>query len=413
MNTSLVHTGVNSTSGTRGARTDRWARSLAFGLLERIERGELVLDENGTRRVFGAPHFGDPLRVSVRIKDARTYGRLMLGGTIGAAEAFMEGWWECDNLTDLIRLMLRNRPAMNDMDQRWTRLLGPGYRLYDRIRKNSRRGSRQNISEHYDLGNDFFETFLDPTMMYSCAIFENRDWTLEQAQIEKLDRICRKLDLSPQDHVVEIGTGWGGFAIHAAKYFGCRVTTTTISEEQYAYARKRVEAEGLEDRIELLQLDYRDLQGHYDKLVSIEMIEAVGHEYFPEYFRKCSELLKTGGRGLIQAITIDDREYERAKNTVDFIRRYIFPGGCLPSLTAVCNNLTEHTELSISGVEDLTEHYALTLQRWRENFAEELDQVRSLSYPESFIRRWMYYLCYCEGGFRERAIQLLQIELLK
>lgn len=393
--------------------TDRLARRFALKFLGGIRHGELVIEEQGARHVFGAPHFGDPIRARVRIHDPKTYLRMILGGTVGAAEAYMEGAWDCDDLTMLIRLFARNRSTLKRMDRRLTRMLAPAYRQFDRLRRNTLRGSRRNISDHYDLGNDFFETFLDESMMYSCAVFEREDWSLERAQVEKLDRICRKLELKPRDRVLEIGSGWGGFAIHAAKHYGCHVTTTTISEEQYAEARRRIDEAGLGDRIELLKEDYRNLAGAYDKLVSIEMLEAVGYEYFESYFAKCAELLRPGGRAVIQTITIADQEYERAKDQVDFIRRYIFPGGCLPSLTAICNTLTGTTPLRLQGVEDLTHHYATTLRLWRERFLDRIERVRALGYPESFIRRWEYYLCYCEGGFHERSIGLVQLEIGK
>lgn len=412
-NRTLSPVALESTREGYPARSKHWARSLAFGLLRGIQRGELILEENGWRERFGSPHFGDPIRARVRINDAATYRRLLLGGTIGAAESYMEGAWDCDDLTELIRLFIRNRAAMDRMDSRWTCLLAPAYRSFDRLRRNTRAGSRRNIAEHYDLGNDFFETFLDPTMMYSCAVFEKEDSTLHQAQIEKLDRICRKLELRPHDHVIEIGSGWGGFAIHAAKNYGCRVTTTTVSRRQFDLAQERIRDAGLQDRIELLLVDYRDLEGQYDKLVSIEMLEAVGYEFYPDYFSKCDGLLKPGGRALIQTITIADQEYDRAKDQVDFIRRYIFPGGCLPSVTAICDTLTDHTALRLTGLEDLTPHYATTLKRWRENFFDGIGRVRKLGYPEAFIRRWEYYLCYCEAGFRERAIGLAQLEIAK
>lgn len=411
MNRMLSPAALESPRDVPSATPRSWARRLAFSLLRRIERGELILEENGWRERFGSPRFGDPIHARVHIKDPATYRRLLLGGTIGAAEAYMEGAWDCQDLTDLIRLFIRNRAAMDRMDSRWTCLLAPAYRSFDRLRRNTRIGSRRNIADHYDLGNDFFQTFLDPTMMYSCAVFQRESASLHEAQIEKLDRICRKLELRPQDHVVEIGAGWGGFAIHAAKHYGCRVTTTTVSRQQFNLADQRIRDAGLEDRIELLPVDYRDLKGRYDKLVSIEMLEAVGYEFYPEYFRKCAELLNPGGRALIQTITIADQEYERAKDQVDFIRRYIFPGGCLPSVTAICETLTNHTPLRLTGLEDLTPHYATTLRRWRENFFDHIERVRELGYPDAFIRRWEYYLCYCEAGFRERAIGLVQLEI--
>lgn len=395
------------------SQVDRWARRAAHRLLSGIRRGELILEEGSARHAFGSPHFGDSLRVHVRVENPKMYRRLLCGGSMGAAEAYMEGGWTCDNLTNLIRLSLRNRAELAPLDYRWTRVLAPAYALYDRLRRNTPAGSRRNIAEHYDLGNDFFQAFLDPTMMYSCAVFEDPAWDLGRAQIEKLDRICRKLRLTPRDRVLEIGSGWGGFALYAARHYGCHVTTTTISRQQYEWAERRIREEGLEDHIDLLFEDYRELKGRYDRVVSIEMLEAVGHEYYPAYFRALSERLRPGGEALLQTITIADQEYDRAKDEVDFIRRYIFPGGCLPSVTALADVMTRETPLRISGLEDLTPHYALTLAHWRRNFFDRLDEIRRLGYSEEFIRRWEYYLCYCEGGFAEKAIGLVQLQLFR
>jgi cyclopropane-fatty-acyl-phospholipid synthase len=272
------------------------------------------------------------------------------------------------------------------------------------LNRNSMEGSRKNISAHYDLGNDFFELFLDPTMMYSCGIFENSETTMGQASRAKLKRICDKLNLKPGDRVVEIGTGWGGFAIYAAKHYGCHVTTTTISQKQYEWAKRRIQEENLEDRITLLFEDYRKLEGQYDKLVSIEMIEAVGHRYYDTYFKKCSDLLKPDGIMLIQAITIADQRYEQAKHSVDFIQRYIFPGSCIPSNTAILNSTTRASDLRLFHLEDFGPHYATTLRLWKEQLFRNRDQVRERGYPDSLLRMWDFYLCYCEGGFFERAI---------
>jgi len=282
--------------------------------------------------------------------------------------------------------------------------------------RNTRGGSSRNIQAHYDLGNDFFQLFLDPTMMYSSGIFEHLQMTLEEASIAKLERICRKLDLKPGDRVIEIGTGWGGFAMHAARHYGCHVTTTTISPSQHAMARERIAAAGLSEQIDLLLTDYRDLGtrgGQYDKLVSIEMIEAVGHHYYDTYFRQCSELLKPEGAMLLQAITIADQQYEVAKNSVDFIQRYIFPGSCIPSVTAISDSLARVTDLRLTHLEDIGPHYATTLRLWHDNFDAQLDAVRALGYPETFIRMWQFYLCYCEAGFIERVIGDAQLLLIK
>jgi cyclopropane-fatty-acyl-phospholipid synthase len=279
------------------------------------------------------------------------------------------------------------------------------------ISRNTRTGSSRNIAAHYDIGNDFFERFLDPTMMYSCAVFERDDMTLEEAQVAKLDRLCRKLDLKPTDHLLEIGTGWGGLALHAARRYGCRVTTTTISREQHALARDRIAAAGLSDRITLRLDDYRDLDGRYDRLVSVEMIEAVGHHYFDTFFRRCGELLLPGGTMVLQAITIDDRQYAAARDSVDFIKRHIFPGCCIPSVTAMVESTTRASSLRVVDLEDIGPHYATTLAAWRENLFANADGIRACGYPETLLRMWHFYLSYCEGGFAERALGDVQLVL--
>jgi cyclopropane-fatty-acyl-phospholipid synthase len=293
---------------------------------------------------------------------------------------------------------------MDSMETGLARLSVPLQKSLHWLNRNTRKGSRKNISAHYDLGNDFYRLWLDPKMMYSAAYFETSDTSLEDASFEKLDRICRKLDLSASDRVVEIGTGWGGFAIHAAKHYGCHVTTTTISRQQFDWAEQAIRNEGLEDRITLLFEDYRDLEGQYDKLVSIEMIEAVGHQFHDTYFRKCCELLKPDGQMLLQAITIADQHYDSYKTSVDFINKYIFPGGCLTSVTDMTRTMTEHTDMRVIHIEDIGPHYALTLRHWYDRFMARLDEVSELGYPDTFIRMWQFYLAYCEAAFIERAI---------
>ena len=285
--------------------------------------------------------------------------------------------------------------------------------LTEFLTRNSVARSKENIAAHYDLGNDFFELFLDPTMMYSSALFSDERMSLEQASIAKLDALCQKLSLKQSDHLVEIGTGWGGMAVYAAEQYGCRVTTTTISEEQYRHTLELVNKKGLQNQVTVLKKDYRLLEGKFDKLVSIEMIEAVGHQYFGEYFSKCSNLLKPDGVMAIQAITITDQRYERAKNSMDFIKRYIFPGGCLPSVNCIANHVSADTDMIISDMSDMALDYAETLKRWREAFFSNIDQVRALGFDERFIRMWEYYLCYCEGGFRERVIGTTQMVMTK
>jgi cyclopropane-fatty-acyl-phospholipid synthase len=389
------------------------ARRVVRARLESLRNGQIVVSENGHHESFGEVTDDLPLTVHLTINDPRFYSDIAFGGAVGAGESFIQGCWTCDELTTLVRILVKNRDVLLDMDSGTARLTRPLQNLFHWLNRNTRNGSRRNIAAHYDLGNDFYAQWLDKRMMYSGAIFEHADMSLEAASVAKLDRICRKLDLSPADHVLEIGTGWGGFAIHAAENYGCRVTTTTISKQQHDYAKDAIAKAGLEDRITLLQSDYRDLEGQYDKLVSIEMIEAVGHEFHDTYFRKCCELVKKDGLMLLQAITIADQHYERAKKTVDFIKRYIFPGGCLTSVTAMSETLTRVTDMRIVDLEDIGPHYATTLRRWHDRFFDNIDQVRSMGFSEEFIRMWHYYLCYCEGGFLERAIGNVQMLMMR
>ncbi|MGK2924386.1 MAG: class I SAM-dependent methyltransferase [Lysobacterales bacterium] len=391
---------------------DGLARRLVLRQLERLQLGELRLADGADDFRFGRP---GPVAPAVRltVADPRFYSELAFGGSIGAAEAYLHGYWHCDDLVALVRLLLQNRAVLDGMEGGAARFTLPLQKLFHWVNRNTHEGARRNIAAHYDLGNDFFALWLDQSMMYSSAIFERPDTSLHEAQLARLDHVCRKLHLGPDDHVLEIGTGWGGFALHAARHYGCRVTTTTISTEQFEFARQCVADAGLQDRITLLLEDFRDLQGQYDKLVSIEMIEAVGHDLFIPYFRKCSALLKPDGSMLIQAITIADQRYAEYRKTIDFIQRYIFPGSGLPSSAVMTDAVARHTDLRLLDLEDIGLHYAVTLRRWHENFHARLDEVRRLGYSESFIRMWEYYLCYCEGAFLERAISDVQIVFTK
>jgi cyclopropane-fatty-acyl-phospholipid synthase len=299
------------------------------------------------------------------------------------------------------------------METGLARFATPLYKFFHFLRSNTEKGSRANIAAHYDLGNDFYELFLDESLTYSCGIFEQQDNTLLEASLAKYDRICKKLQLTQEDHVIEIGSGWGGFAIYAAENYGCRITTTTISKAQYGLARERVHQAGVADRVDLLLQDYRNLRGTYDKLVSIEMIEAVGHQYLDTFFRACSSLLKEDGVMLLQAITIADQVFDRHKRSVDFIKRYIFPGSCIPSIAAMCRSIARATDLRLYHLEDITPHYARTLRCWRERFFANINKIRGLGYSDTFIRLWEYYLCYCEGGFTERYLGDVQMLLTK
>jgi cyclopropane-fatty-acyl-phospholipid synthase len=316
----------------------------------------------------------------------------------------MQGTWDCDELVNLIRIMARNRDLLDGMERGLARLSRPLQKIFHWVNRNTRRGAERNIAAHYDLGNEFFQLWLDESLMYSCAIFEHDNATLSEAQETRLERVCQRLDLQPSDHLVGIGSGWGGLAIHAASRYGCRVTTTTISRQQCTLARQRIAAAGLADRVTVLLEDYRDLTGTYDKLVSLEMIEAIGHEHHEQYFAQCAKLLRPGGRMLIQAITIEDARFEQYRKDVDFIQRYIFPGSCLPSVQVMREIIESADQLEVSSIEDIGLHYATTLNHWRQNFFRRLAEVRALGYPEEFIRMWEFYLCYCEGGFLERTI---------
>lgn len=392
---------------------DQLARRAVLARLEQLQRGRLTLTDGGQMQRFGRMDDACPLDVVIHVHDQRFYSDIAFGGSVGAGEAYMQGYWSTNDLTGLVRLLLQNRHVLDGMETGLARLTAPAQKLLHWLNRNTQQGSRRNIAAHYDLGNDFFRLFLDETMMYSSAIFERPEMSLKAAQLARLDRICRKLDLKPTDHVLEIGTGWGGFALYAAANFGCRVTTTTISRQQYNLAVERIRAAGLANRIDVLLADYRDLSGHFDKLVSIEMIEAVGHQYFDTYFGKCGALLKPDGLMLLQAITIADQRYEQAKRSVDFIQRYIFPGSCIPSVAAMTDSIARTGDMRLYHLEDIGPHYAMTLRKWRENFFTKIAQVRALGYPDSFIRMWEFYLCYCEGGFAERAIGDVHMLLVK
>ena len=388
---------------------DGLARRGVLRRLQALQVGHLVLRDGDVAHCFGQDAPGVEPSACIEVLDPRFYSEIAFGGSIGAGEAWMLGYWRCDELVDLVRLLLRNRAVLDGMETGLARLTQPLQKLFHRVNRNTHEGARRNIAAHYDLGNDFFALWLDETMMYSCAIFSQPGMSLHQAQLARLDHICRKLQLSADDHLVEIGTGWGGLAIHAARHYGCRVTTTTISREQYDLAHRRISAAGLHDRITLLLEDFRDLDGQYDKLVSVEMIEAIGSDLYQDFFRQCSSLLKPDGLMLIQAITIADQRYAQAQRSVDFIQRYIFPGSCLPSSAAMTHTVATHTDMRLLDLEDIGLHYATTLSCWRDNFLARLDDVRSMGYPEQFIRMWIFYLGYCEGAFLERAISDLQI----
>ena len=379
--------------------------------LSALKDGQVIIQDGQATRCFGDPHA--PLRAHVRVHHPRFYRRSVLGGGLGVSESLLDGDWSCDDLTSLVRIFIRNLQVSDRMDQGLAWMRRSLARLGHAVRRNSRAGAVRNIHQHYDLGNDFYRLFLDETMNYSCGLFEPGATTMYDASVRKMDAICRKLDLQKTDHVVEIGTGWGALAIYAAENFGCRVTTTTISQEQFDFAVERVQKAGLADQITVLQRDYRDLRGQFDKLVSVEMIEAVGHEFFGTFFRKCSELLRPEGMLLLQSIVIKDQRYKDHLQSVDFIRKYIFPGGCLPSVSVLLQTMTHETDMRLLQMEDIAPHYVQTLRCWRQAFHQNLDEVFELGYSPSFVRMWDYYLCYCTAAFEERQCNNVQMLFAK
>ena len=391
----------------------RLGRKLLLERLAKLTDGEVRIQDGGDTHRFGQRTARCPLTATIVVQHPQFYTEAAFGGTTGAGEAYIRDLWRCDDLTALVRIMVVNRDVLVDLETGWVRTQAVVRRALHWINRNTKSGSARNIAAHYDLGNDLYKLMLDETMAYSCGIFQHEEASLQEASVAKFDAACRKLALTPSDHLVEIGTGWGGLAIHAAEHYGCRVTTTTISREQFEFAREKVAARGLSDRITLLFEDYRDLKGQYDKLVSIEMIEAVGAKYLDTYFARCSALLKPTGAMLLQAITMQDQFYKRALKSVDYIQRYIFPGSFIPSVAAISASLSRATDLKVFNLEDIGPHYARTLRLWRERFFANLPQVRRLGYPDSFNRLWEFYLCYCEGGFAERQLGDVQMLLTK
>jgi len=399
---------------------DRLLRKRLIEQMAQLRGGRIVLED-----ALGVIELGDDDREATHapalrlwIDDPGFYRAVAANGSVGAGEAYMDGSWRCSDLVGLIRLLVRNRDLLDGMETGLARLGGLAMRGWNALRRNTRDGSRRNITAHYDLGNAFFELFLSPDLMYSSALFAGDDDTLGEGSLEaastrKLQRICEKLDLQPGDRVIEIGTGWGGFAIHAAQHHGCHVTTTTISREQHALASARVAAAGLGGRVTLLLEDYRDLDGQYDKLVSIEMVEAIGAQYLDIYFATLGRLLKPDGIALVQAITIEDHRYAQALKSVDFIKRHVFPGSFIPSINALLAAKTRSSDLALTHLEDFGGSYALTLQAWRERFLSRLPEVQAQGFDARFVRLWEFYLAYCEGGFRERSIGVAQLLLAK
>jgi len=389
------------------------AKSQVIKRLRSLPFGRLTIVDGDETYEFGDLSASASVKARINVHDSTAFRDFAFGGSIGAAEAFMLGKWSSPSLLDVVRVFCINVDFLNQFDGSrplWQRARD---KLFHFLNRNTEKQARENISRHYDLSNDFFALFLDPEMMYSAAIFPHEKASLEEAAVHKLDVICRKLELKPEDHLLEIGTGWGGLAVYAAKHYGCRVTTTTISREQYDIACKRVREQGLEQQVTVLQQDYRKLTGRFDKLVSVEMIEAVGHQYYGQYFGGCASLLKDGGLMLLQAITIPEQRYDYARRSVDFIQRYIFPGGSLPSHEAIISAVKSNSDMVMVGMQEIGADYAKTLQIWHDRFFARLDEVRALGFDDYFIRMWNYYLCYCQGGFEERIIGTSQILLAK
>ncbi len=387
---------------TRRSRLDLWLRKRVLMRLVGLKHAGLVIrDPIGSTRL-GQP--GAELQAEVEVTDMRFWRLMATGGSVGAAEAWMAGFWDTPDPVAVVRVLARNRNVLPALERGGARITNGVLGIWHAYNRNSLTGSRRNIAAHYDLGNEFFAAWLDERMMYSSALYEQADDDLDQAQFNKLERICRKLDLGPDDHLLEIGTGWGGLAIHAAGRHGCHVTTTTISREQYEHAIAAVAEAGLSDRVRVLMKDYRDLDGEYDKLVSVEMVEAVGHHYLDTYLSTIDTLLKPDGLALIQAITIEDARYRDALRNIDFIKRYIFPGSFIPSVSAITSAMARSSRLGLIELADFGASYALTLKSWRERFEQSWSSISEMGFDETFRRRWLWYLAYCEGGFRERAI---------
>lgn len=393
---------------------DRIARKYVHKLFNSLLGGRLTVIENGEEIIYGQTENkpGD-IEALILVKNNLAYRKMFLGGSTGGAEAYIENMWGSPDLLEVIRLMSRNLESINSVDKRRLTLTGIIHKMLTWKNNNSLKKSRENIAAHYDLSNTFFSNFLSDDMMYSAAMFNEPGISLEEASTYKLDNICKKLELCASDHLLEIGSGWGGMAIHAAKFYGCRVTTTTISNKQFEFVKNRVIEVGLQDKITVLNMDYRLLSGKYSKLVSIEMIEAVGYTHYKSYFSICNSLLEPEGLMLIQAITVPDQRYTFTRDNIDFIKKYIFPGGCLPSNEEISRCVSKYTEMRLIGVEDITEDYAITLRKWRDNFNNNIGNIEKLGFDKKFQRMWNYYFSYCEGGFKERAINTAQYLLAK
>lgn len=386
---------------------DQFAKKVLVSILGKMQHACLLLVDQQQEIILGDPKAS--LKGKIVIKNSKTYRKILFGGSVAAGESYIQGWWNSPDLTKVIQVLGREQGVQDEIEKRVAKVMAVPRWIYHKANKNTRRGSKKNIVAHYDLGNALYEQFLDKEMLYSSAIYPRSDASLEEAQLHKLKTICERLELKQGETLLEIGTGWGALAIYAAQHYGVKVTTTTISEEQFLYTQARINSLGLEDRITLLKSDYRDLSGQYDKLVSIEMIEAVGHEYLASFFSTCNKHLKPHGKMLIQAITIADQRYDQYRASVDFIQRYIFPGGCLPSISVMANNINNKTDMVITSLHDMGMDYAQTLNHWRAQFESSLQEIKKLGYNDDFIRLWRFYFCYCEGAFLERNISAVHL----
>jgi cyclopropane-fatty-acyl-phospholipid synthase len=388
---------------------DKRCRNLVLGVFSKFTYGQLEVVEGSDHSYFPKNCSDNEIMGKIQIHDVSVYRDFVKGGSIGAAEAFIAGKWSSPNLTNVIRMLAKAQQQTDSIEAKksWVNKFKNAISHWQN--RNTQSGSKRNILAHYDLGNELYTRFLDPEMMYSSAIYPTESASLDEAQKYKLDTICQRLSLTENDHLLEIGTGWGGLAIYAATNYGCKVTTTTISDAQFDYAKSRIEKLGLTEKITLLKKDYRELSGSFDKVVSIEMIEAVGYDFLPSFFKQCNDRLKAGGKLLIQSITIADQRFTHYKNNVDFIQRYIFPGGFLPSINVLAQHLTDHSELVIESLDDIGLDYAKTLSHWRDNFLASWSTISTLGYDETFKRLWLYYLAYCEGAFLERSTSTVHL----
>jgi cyclopropane-fatty-acyl-phospholipid synthase len=385
-----------------------WRMALVWRVLKQIKHGHLIIHWQGHAYHFGqaSPHHPS---VNIALHDLKALSAIVNRGSIGAAEGYIHGWWDTHTLTELVQLFVRNQSALNGLSTGWLAWTRPALKLLNQLKRNSQTGAKRNIAAHYDLSNDFFAQFLDASMMYSSAVYAHPQMCLVDASEYKIEQACQWLQLSSTDHLLEIGSGWGSMALYAAQKYGCRVTTITLSQQQYDFVVARIHSMGLSDRVDIQLQDYRNMSGQYDKIVSIEMIEAVGHEYLTTYFQQCNQLLKPKGLMLLQSITIADQRAAFSRRHVDFIQSHIFPGGALPSPTQLQTHIGNTQQLRVIRQRDIGQDYARTLFDWRQKFEQKLPTIMALGFDENFIRMWRYYLCYCEGGFLENQIHCLQL----